>query len=240
MKIIKNTVKPITYGFDISSSPLDSGLPEGLIGRNICALSTSEKQNHLIQKLLECIRKPSTKEFNEIKKDFMVRVFEDKVQLVSENNQEAIYNVGTIETPAFFYDKFIFVLNRKKKAFVPVNLNVIYFNENYVLMMIAKDLLVKFDTNGLKCLGNFVSVTKVKRGYIIVVKNTYGNEVIYAASQNIQRLFETNEESIYKIDSPTGLILHEYLDLQMIPAEKRVDVYVSTAKGYGRAMHDII
>ena len=241
-KILLTPVETTIYGFSSQAYSLSQGMPETLIGRNICSLTAPEKEHPLIKKLLGGIRKPSFKELDEINRNFRVCVASGVCHLFAENDagvEEKTFNLGTIETPAFFYDKFIFVLDRRKKVFVPVDVNVVCYTDNYVLMLIGGDLLIKFDVKGLKCVGNFVSATKVARGYIIVALDTNGSETVYAAHKNIQTLFETDVLSAFKIDAESGNVTHEYTDMSTIPVGQVTDIYVSTAKGYILADHDV-
>lgn len=241
-KILLNSVETTIYGFSNQAYSLSQGMPETLIGRNICSLTAPEKEHPLIQKLLSRIRKPSAKELDEINRNFRVCIASGVCHLFAENDagvEEKTFNLGTIETPAFFYDKFIFVLDRRKKTFVPVDLNVVCFTDRYVLMVIGGNLLIKFDVKGLGCVGNFVSLTKVPRGYIIVALDTEGSETVYAAHKNIQTLFETDFFSGYTINAESGLVTHEYTDMSTIPAGRVTDIYASTAKGYVLADHDV-
>lgn len=239
-KILLNSVETTIYGFSNQAYSLSQGMPETLIGRNICSLTAPEKQHPLIQKLLERIRKPSQKEFDEIR-NMCVCVAGGVCHLftgVTADTEEKTFNLGTIETPAFFYQKFIFVLDRRRKVFVPVELNVVFYTNSYVLMLIGGDLLIKFDVKGLRCVGNFVSVTKVPRGYIIVARDTEGSETVYAAHKNIQMLFET-ELSVFRIDAESGNVTHEYADMSTMPIGQVTDIYVSRAKGYVLESHDV-
>ena len=240
--ILINQVETTIYGFDFASYTSTFGTPNSLIGRNICALTAAEKQNMLIKKLLEHIRLPSKKELLEMQKNLAVYVLGGVPHLFEKNSigeEIKTHNLGTIQTPAFFYDKFIFLLNRRKKVFEPQDINVVFFNNDYALLMIGENLLIKFDVKGLRCVGNFVSVTKVPRGYVIVAKNANNDETVYAAHKTFQTLFETSIFSSFKTDPDSGMVFHEYTDMSTIPAGQAIDTYVSKAGGYILANHDV-
>ena len=91
--------------------------------------------------------------------------------------------------------------------------------------------MIVFDVKGLKGLGVFVSATKVPRGYIIVTRNNDG-EAVYAAHKNIQQLFLADLLSAFNVNTESGIVTHQYVDMSTIPTGQVVDTYKTTAKGY--------
>ncbi|MBR2299979.1 MAG: hypothetical protein IJ870_05345 [Alphaproteobacteria bacterium] len=245
-KILINDSKVRVYNFGFATYA-ELGSTSSLIGRNICSLTAPEKENTLIQKLLGRIRLPSKRELDELNRKFEVYSLGGKARLIEKDHADKeypVYNLGTIDTPAFFYDKFIFVLNRRERVFEPQDLNVVYFNDNYALLMVGENLLITFDVKGLKCVGNFISVTKVPRGYIIMAnapdKDDYDDvETVYAANKTFQKLFENSDFSDFDIDYQTGTIMHEYTNFFSIPIGCVVDVYVPRDSGYILVNHHI-
>ena len=185
------------------------GSPASLIGRPIHGLKCYEKDNHLIDKLLRNIRLPSSAEMNELNKKFKVFVSGSLCKLceVGTGHFYRLKNLGTAETPAFFYNKFIFVLDNSKKVFFPVELNIVYFNDCYALMWIADNLLIKFDRRGLDLLGSFKTLHFVSGSYILAAEKE-NHTSVYATGAQLQLLFNLTDTATYKVEADK--IYHQY------------------------------
>ena len=185
------------------------GSPASFIGHNICCLTSYNKTNRLLEKLSKNIRLPSAEEVNELNQKFRVFV-SGSICLLSEKSSERVYklkNLGTAKTPAFFYKSFIFVFEQSKEVFIPVELKVVYFNDNYVVMWIADNLLIKFDSRGLGLIGVVNTLHFIPDGYVLIAKRERHTSV-YMLGQNIQTLFELTDMSTYRIGSDK--IIHIY------------------------------
>lgn len=202
-----------TYGFSQADFAYKENAPRAFIGRYICCLSQTEKKVLPIAKLLERIRRPSTKELEELNANFKVCVIDGICHMYAEDDaclEEKIFNLGTKATPAFFYDKFIFILDRKQKVFKSVELKVVFFNKNYVLIWLGNDLLVKFDVKGLNLMGRFKSLNILKTAfstaYVAEVVNAKNKSVVYGLTGELQKLFELDETSSFEISDGRVLL----------------------------------
>lgn len=198
--------KPIAYRFSQADFSYNQTAPCAFIGRYICCLSQTEKKSPLIAKLLERIRRPSTKELNELNAKFEVRVIDGVCHMFAQTgarSEEKIFNLGTKALPAFFYDKFIFILDKKQRVFKSVELKIVFFNENYVLIWLGNDLLVKFDVKGLGLMGRIkdlhVLKTTFSTAYVVEVVNAKKTRVVYGLTGELQKLFELDENASFEV-----------------------------------------
>ena len=214
------------YGFALEEKPYKTGSPASFIGRHICCLTMTEKNNRLIAKILSRIRGPKTVEAERLNQDFDIRISDDgKCHLFrhSDGQEIRVKNLGTPATPAFFYERFIFVFDDKRQAFVSAKLKVVAFNDNYVMMWIDDNLLIKFDVRGLACIGEVKSVYLVPRGVVFSAQN--GQEkALYATGSVIQKLFVLSDRAKCSVDTETGIITHEYIK-EGLPPTLNVDTY---------------
>jgi len=230
MKILTNLIEPKLFKFDSASST-----PEDLyVGRKI---SEVKSDNFLIKKLSERIKTASKDEVNFLNNHYSVALIKGTPYLICDDTDKEVpvYNLGTYELPAFYWNGYVFVFDGTKKAFVSKELSAVFFNKKYLLTTIG-DLVIVFDVKGLKGLGVFVSATKVPRGYIIVTRTNDG-EAVFAAHKNIQQLFLADLLSACNVNSESGTVTHQYIDMSTIPAGQVVDTYKTTAKGYVLADH---
>ena len=188
----------------ISSAALSENktAPRALVGRNIRALTPNEKNNPLIKKLLKRIQKPSTRDFDALA-HMKILINKGKCHaFVKEANRVKLlhlFNLGTPQIPAFFYRKFIFVFDRGLDAFAAADINVIYFNEQYVFGSIADNLFFKFDIEGLAPMGHLRSVHVLDDAYVITTLNGKGKIAVYGLAAMAQKLFEVDDESYFEI-----------------------------------------
>ncbi len=218
------------YGFDFKPTAQSLFSPTTLIGKHICSLKCFEKENILIKKLLERIRKPSTKEACELNNSFDIIVNDGFCELSNKetNFKTEVFNLGTPATPAFFYGRFIFVFDPEKRAFYPIDLRVLFFNNNYALIILPGNIIVKYDIKGVSGLGNFLSLTAVPDGYILATDIGFEKQAVYALTRHFQKLFETNDFSKFNISSIDGIVTHEYAN----STSYALDQYVPTKSGY--------
>ena len=172
------------------------------VGRNICSLTLEEKNNPLIAKLLERIRKPSLKEFTELS-NVRILVIGGKCRAFIKEGEKLkklrTYNLGTAETPAFFYNKFIFVLDKEADAFVATDIKIVYFNDNYAVAAIADNLFFVFDVKGLSPMGQIKSVHVLPDAYVVTATRTGRKIAVYGFASEAQKLFEVTDSSYFEI-----------------------------------------
>lgn len=218
------------YGFSFKSITRLKGSPNTLVGRDICCLRCYEKENLLIKKLLERIRKPSSKEAKQLSDSFQVYVKDGLCWLYDKKAKFKgyVFNLGTNRTPAFFYRRYIFVFDPLKRAFCPVDLKVAFFNDSYAILILPQDLIVAYDINGLHGLGNFISVTSVPNGYILATDISEIKQSVYALTDRFQALFETKDRSKFSVSNRDGIVTHEYAD----SASYTIDQYIPSKDGY--------
>ena len=196
-------------GFAFKKQTYAVGSPASLIGHRICCLKCYEKDNYLINKLLRNICIPSSAQMDELNRKFKVFVSESVCSL-SEIGTGRLYrlkNLGTAETPAFLYNRFIFVFDKSKKVFFPVDLKVVYFNDYYALMWIADNLLIKFDRRGLSLLGTVKTLHFMTGSYILAAEKGK-HTAVYALGKQLQLLFNLTGAATYKIEA--GKLYHTY------------------------------
>ncbi len=216
------------------------------VGKNLCGLTQDEKKHPLVAKFLQSFRQPSAKELSELNANFKVAIVNGVCHLFADDDagiEEVADNLGTVLTPAFAYQKFLFVFNKKKKVFEPVEVDILYLNNNYLLLVVG-DLLLRFDKDSLSRVGNFVSLTQVPEGVVVVALNEKSTESVFAFCENIHLLFRTKPDSRYEIDHESGKVTHEYAlkVLRMAPREdlqrdepafrNMKDIYAIKGKGY--------
>ena len=186
----------------LSASAESKTAPRALAGKNICALGTIEKENPLIKKLLERIRKPSAREA-EVLANFRIFVCSGKCRVFLKQGNVLrplrAFNLGTKQTPAFFYRKYIFVFDKKLGAFVPADINVVYFNDRYVLGNIADNLFFKFDVKGIAPMGHVQSVHVFDSAYVVTTFNEKGNIAVYGFGARAQKFFEVKDDSYFEV-----------------------------------------
>ena len=176
--------------------------PRAFVGRSIHALTLEEKNNPLIAKLLKRIQKPSAQEFNSLAN---IKIFVHRGRCLAFTKQGEklqkvrIFNLGTEETPAFFYHKYIFVLDKKTDSFVPTGIKVVYFNDAYVLGSIADNLFFCFDVKGLSPMGNIKSVHVLPGAYLVTTIILRGKTAVYGFASVAQKLFTANDSSYFEI-----------------------------------------
>ncbi len=230
--IMNKTIIPQNgvYAFSFKAITRLKGSPNTLIGRNICCLWSSEKENFMIKKLLEKVRKPSSYEAMQFEKTFRIYLEDGVCWLYNEktNFKTEVFNIGTKNTPAFFFGRFLFVFDPKRAAFCPVDLKIVFFNQNYTLIILPQNLLVAYDVKGFHGLGNFVSVTSVPNGYILATDLSDTKQGVYALTDKFQLLFETKECSKFSVFSQYGIVSHEYAD----GSSYTIDQYVPSKDGY--------
>lgn len=228
---MNRTIIPKNGIYDFSFEPIIeyAGSPVAFIGRHICSLLCFEKENPLIKKLLERIRKPSTKEALQLSHDFAIDLKDGICRLKSKETggEVNVFNLGTVTTPAFFYERFVFVFNPRDKTFTPVALRIVSFNEKYAVILLPQNLLIKYDIKGLGVLGNFVSITSVPKGYILVAQ-IGDNQTVYALTQNFQKLFETEDRSKFSVSEQDGIVTREQLN----SASYVINQYIPSKNGY--------
>lgn len=177
--------------------------------KNICSLTLEEKKNPLIAKLIERIGKPSLKEFAELS-NVEILVIRGKCHAFTKEGDRLkklrTYNLGTAETPAFFYNKFIFVLDKKVDAFVATNIKIVYFNDKYVVASIADNLFFIFDVKGLSPMGQIKSIHVLPGAYVVTATTTGGKIAVYGFASEAQKLFEVKDNSYFEI-TDTGVNL---------------------------------
>ena len=189
--------------FSFAALSEDKMTPRMLLGRCISVLKASEKENPLIKKILERIHKPSPREFEELKGAKIIVTSRGKIIVFVERCGKLkalrIFNLGTYQMPAFFYNDFIFVLDKAQDAFVPVDINVIYFNGRYVLGSIADNLLLKFDVKGLAPMGQFRSMHVLDDAYVVTTLNADEKIEVYGFGAKAEKLFEVEDESYFEV-----------------------------------------
>jgi len=120
----------------------------------------------------------------ELVRDFVVKVENGHCKLLL-NNGDYIYdikNVGTIWNPAFFFENFALIFDRKKEVFVFVSPKVIHYTENYVLLALGEKLIVYASQERIECLGEFMAIRRIIDGeYGLDVLGVNGQPKTYGA-----------------------------------------------------------
>ncbi len=218
------------YGFSFKAITRLEGSLYTLIGRDIRCLWAAEKENFMIKKLLERLRKPSAQEAQQITHKFEVLLEDGNCLLRRKSSKFFVsrFNIGTQKTPAFIYEQFVFVFDPKRSAFCPVDLKIIFFNDNYTLILLPQNIVVAYDVKGLHGLGNFASITSVPNGYILTTDLSDTKQGVYALTDRFQPLFETKDCSKFSVSSQDGIVTHEYTN----SASYTIDQYVHSKDGY--------
>lgn len=222
-----------TYGFSLKRQTYKTGSPASFVGRYISCLTCIEKENRLIGKLFTRIRHPKLKESEVLSESFGVRISRDgNCHLIRrcDGQEIRVKNLGTAETPAFFFKSFIFVFDPKEEAFISAELKVIAFTDWYVVMWIADNLLIKFDVRGLGCIGAAKNAHIVPFGVVLLTENG-DKSCVWAVSTYMQKLFELSEQARYSVDNQTGNVTHEYVK-EGLPSELCLDTYALEGDTY--------